>query len=116
MVATRFINIVQNVFDAQEQITPENADEKLKAAATAAGVDGAQTSSCASTSEAKAKVADSRALAQAVGVSSTPTLIINGRSMPIGQQITYDMLKTIINYQAEMDGVKLAPSLNSLSK
>jgi protein-disulfide isomerase len=111
-----FYKFVQNVFDAQEQITPENADEKLKAAATSAGVDGSQTATCAATSEAKSRVADSKELAQLVGVTSTPTLFVNGRSLPIGQQIPYETLKTIINYQAQLDGVKVSPSLNSLSK
>ncbi len=111
-----FYKYVQNVFNAQEQITVENADEKLKAAATAAGVDGAQTAACATTSEAKSRVADSKALAELVGVSSTPTLFVNGRSLPITAQMPYEMLKAIINYQAHLDGVDLGPALNSLAK
>lgn len=111
-----FYKYVQLVFDQQEQITPENSTEKLTAAATAAGVDGAKAASCAATPEAKSKVTESMALAEAVGVSSTPTLFINGRPLPLGQNLPYEALKTIIDYQAKLDGVKTSPSLNSLSK
>jgi protein-disulfide isomerase len=111
-----FYKFLQLVFDQQEQITPDNATEKLTAVATAAGVDGAKAASCATTPEAKSKVTDSMALAEAVGVSSTPTLFVNGRPLPLGQNLPYETLKTIVDYQAKMDGVKVAPSLNSLSK
>jgi protein-disulfide isomerase len=111
-----FYKFVENVFDAQDQITVENADEKLKAAAASAGVDGAQAASCAASSEAKSNVDESMALGLSVGVTSTPTLFVNGRNLPIGQNIPYETLQTIINYQAQMDGVKVGPSLNSLGK
>src|SRR5581483_3488097 len=42
-----FWKFTKGVFDAQEQITEQNVDEKLTATATASGVDGAQTAACA---------------------------------------------------------------------
>jgi protein-disulfide isomerase len=43
-------------------------------------------------------------LAQDLNVNQTPTLMVNGRQVPVGG-VPYDMLKQIIQYQAKLDGV-----------
>jgi protein-disulfide isomerase len=104
------------VFAEQEQITESNVDDMLKAAATKAGVDGAKVAACAVKPEALAKVDASVALAEELDVNSTPTIFINGRPIVMGPNLTYELLKKIVSYQAEMDGVKLPPEMKNLPK
>src|SRR5690349_22588305 len=57
-----FWKFTKGVFDAQEQITEQNVDEKLTATATASGVDGAQTAACAAKPDTAERVESSIAL------------------------------------------------------
>jgi len=56
----------------------------------------------------------STALADELGVNSTPTIFINGRPISLGPNVTFELLKKIVNYQAEMDGVKLPPEMKDV--
>jgi protein-disulfide isomerase len=93
-----FFQYVQAVYGTQGGLLTK-ADETLKAAATKAGADAAQVSSCASGAAAKAAVASSVKLGQEVGVDQTPFLFVNGRPIPISG-IPYNSLRQIIAYAA----------------
>jgi protein-disulfide isomerase len=89
---------IQKTFDEQANITEANVDEKLKAIATASGANGDEIAACAAKPDTKARVEASIALGKSVGVSGTPTLFINGRSVPGGAPV--DLLKKIADFQA----------------
>jgi protein-disulfide isomerase len=92
------------VFDAQAALTPETGDETLKNAVTKAGLDPAAVDACAVTPAIKDQVNASIKLAQDVGVEQTPMLAVNGHLLPLAG-IPYETLKSIISYQATLDGV-----------
>ena len=92
------------VFDAQDALTAENGDETLKNAVTKAGLDPAAVDACAATQATKDQVNASIKLAQDVGVEQTPMLAVNGHLLPL-TGIPYETLKTIVSYQASLDGV-----------
>jgi protein-disulfide isomerase len=89
---------IQKTFDDQANITPANADEKLKAIATASGVNGDEIAACAVKPDTKARVEASVALGKLVGVTGTPTLFINGRNVPGGAPV--EVLKKIADFEA----------------
>ena len=76
-----FWKFIHSAFDAQQEITPENADEKLTAVAEQAGVKGKQVAQCAGEAETAGRVQHSIALGMSVEVNGTPTLFINGRKI-----------------------------------
>jgi protein-disulfide isomerase len=92
------------VYDAQAALTPETGDETLKSAVTKAGLDPAAVDACAATPAVKDQVNASIKLAQDVGVEQTPMLAVNGHLLPMAG-IPYETLKSIISYQAMLDGV-----------
>jgi protein-disulfide isomerase len=63
-----------------------NADEKLKAIATASGANADEIAACAAKPDTKARVEASLALGKSVGVTGTPTLFINGRAFPAARR------------------------------
>jgi protein-disulfide isomerase len=71
---------------------------------TKAGLDPAAVDACAATPATKAQVDASIKLAEEVGVEQTPMLAVNGRMVPLSG-VSYDLLKTIISFQASLDGV-----------
>ena len=89
---------IQKTFDDQANITESNADEKLKAIATASGVNGDEMAVCAVKSDTKARVEASVALGKSVEVNGTPTLFINGRNVPGGAPL--ELLKKITEFMA----------------
>jgi len=89
---------IQKTFDDQTNITESNIDEKLKAIATASGVNGDEMATCAVKSDTKARVEASVALGKSVEVNGTPTLFINGRNVPGGAPL--DLLKKITEFMA----------------
>jgi protein-disulfide isomerase len=92
------------VFDTQDALTTEAGDETLKNAVTKAGLDPAAVDACAATQATKDQVTASIKLAQDVGVEQTPMLSVNGHLLPL-TGIPYETLKTIVSYQASLDGV-----------
>ena len=92
------------VFDTQAALTPETGDQTLKDAVTKAGLDPAAIDSCAATQAIKDQVSTSVKLGEEIGVDQTPLLAVNGRLLPIAQ-VPYETLKTIVAYQAVLDGV-----------
>jgi protein-disulfide isomerase len=100
-----FFQFAAAVFDGQDGLaTPDGAALTLNSALIKAGLDPAKVSACAATPEIKANVDASVKLGTDVGVNAVPTLVINGREIPIGQ-VPYDVLKKIIEFQAKLDGV-----------
>jgi protein-disulfide isomerase len=91
-------NFIQKTFDEQANITEANADEKLKAIATAAGANGDEIAACSSKADTKARIDASIALGRSVGVNGTPAMFINGRSVPLGAPA--DVLKKIADFEA----------------
>lgn len=92
---------IQKTFDDQANITESNIDEKLKAIATAAGVNGEEMAVCAGKSATKARVEASVQLGKSVGVTGTPTLFINGRSVPGGAPA--EVIKKIVEFEASQE-------------
>jgi protein-disulfide isomerase len=89
---------IQKTFDEQANITQANADEKLKAIATASSTNAEEIAACAAKPDTKARIEASIALGKSVGVTATPTLFINGRNLPGGAPV--DLLKKIVDFQA----------------
>jgi protein-disulfide isomerase len=103
--STAFFQYASAVFDAQEGLaSPDGATLTLNSAVTKAGLDPAKVATCAATPEAAKQVEASVKLAQGLNVNQTPTLMVNGRQVPMGG-VPYETLKQIIEYQAKLDGV-----------
>ena len=92
---------IQKTFDDQVNITEANADEKLKAIATASGASSDEIAACVAKPETKSRVEASLALGKSVGVTGTPTLFINGRS--VGATAPLDTLKKLVEFQASLE-------------
>jgi len=89
---------IDKAFEDQNNITAANADEKLKAIASATGVNGDEMAACAAKPETKSRIEASVALGKSVGVTGTPTLFINGRS--IGATAPLETLKKVVDFEA----------------
>ncbi len=110
-----FFTYAQKVYDTQADLTKEKADATLRAAVTAAGADPVGVMTCASTPATAEAIKATMKLADAIGVSNTPTLVVNGRALPL-TQVPYDALARVIVYQGSLDGitVKEQPHLSTL--
>ncbi len=80
---------IQKTFEEQTNITEANAEEKLKAIATASGANASEVAACAAKPDTKARVEASIALGKSLGVNSTPTVFINGRSLPERRRLMF---------------------------
>jgi protein-disulfide isomerase len=96
-----FWKFVQGTFDAQSNITEANADEKLTAIADTAGVKGADIATCAAKPDTKARVEQSVALGQSVGVTGTPTVFVNGRRIGNVVGLPPEVLKGLVEFAAK---------------
>jgi protein-disulfide isomerase len=96
-----FWKFLQATYDAQTDITVANADEKLSAIAGAAGVKSADIASCAAQPETAERVQHSVALGKAVDVTGTPMLFINGRAVANLGGISYEELKSLVEFAAK---------------
>jgi protein-disulfide isomerase len=95
-----FWKFISSVYDAQSDITTENADQKLTDLATKAGVNGADVSTCAAKPETESRVQASLNLGKSLDVNATPTLFINGRPVGVSGN-NYDVLKQIVEFAAK---------------
>jgi len=96
-----FWKFLQGTYDAQTDITAANADEKLNAIADAAGVKSAGIAACAALPETTDRVQHSVALGKAVDVTGTPMLFINGRAVTNVGGISYEELKSLVEFAAK---------------
>jgi protein-disulfide isomerase len=101
-----FFTYADAVYEKQAMLTEDAGDQTLAAAVTKAGLDPAAIATCAASDATKTEVQASSQLATDLGVSETPTLLVNGRPLPLN--IPYETLKAIIVHQAELDGVPAA--------
>jgi protein-disulfide isomerase len=105
-----FFKFSDAIFADQAELTPQSSDQALKNAVTKAGGDPAKISACASSAETKAAVNASVDLGDKVGVEGTPWLFVNGRNLGSSfLSVPYQLLLTIIDYQAQQDGISLPP-------
>jgi protein-disulfide isomerase len=97
-----FFKYAASVFGAQESLGGQGADQALRNAATAAGADPDKIAACADSPTGKNAVDASMHLGQELNVDQTPMLFIDGRPMPM-LAVSYEQLKTIVEYQFAMD-------------
>ena len=103
--STAFFQYASAVFDGQEGLaSPDGATLTLNSAVTKAGLDPAKVATCADTPEVRQQVVASVKLAQDLNINQTPTLMINGRQVPIGG-VPYETLKQLVEYQSKIDGI-----------
>ena len=103
--STAFFQFASAVFEGQEGLnSPDGATLTLNSAVTKAGLDPAKVSACASSPETAKEVESQLKLAEDSHVNQTPTLVVNGRPLPVSA-VPYDILKKIVEFQAKTDGV-----------
>jgi protein-disulfide isomerase len=110
-----FFTYAAAVYTSQSGLTKESSAATLAAAAAKAGADPSSIASCMQSAETKEAVSASVKLGREIGVTETPMLAINGRLIPLNA-VSYDVLKRIIVFQANQDGIALTeqPSLHQL--
>jgi protein-disulfide isomerase len=101
-----FWKFIAKVYADQQDITAENADEKLTAIATDSGVQGPEIAACAATPKAKADVDASIALGKEANVTATPTLFINGRVIGNVGGVPDASLKALVDFAAKQGGAR----------
>lgn len=94
-------------YEAQASLTPAGSDQALKDAVSKAGLDPAKIAACSTTAEAKSGVDASIKLAQDININQTPTLVVNGRSIPLSS-LPIEALTQLITFQSAEDGVAAA--------
>jgi len=92
---------ISTVYEHQGEITPENAEAKLKEYAKEAGANPDTVAACAATPETQKRVRESMALGEKLGITSTPTFFINGRKViGFGNNTPYDVVKAFVEFYA----------------
>jgi protein-disulfide isomerase len=103
--SSAFFQFAASVFDGQDGLaTPDGATLTLNSAVVKAGLDPQKIATCSMTPEVGASIEASVKLAQELNINETPTLVINGRQVPIGGA-PYDVIKKIVEYQEKLDGI-----------
>jgi len=97
-----FFKYASGIFDAQNDLAGQGADQALRNAANAAGTDPDKVAACAESPAGKASVDASIRLGQELNVDQTPMLFIDGRGVPM-LAVSYEQLKTIVAYQFSLD-------------
>lgn len=97
-----FFRYAGAVFDAQSQLEGSDGTQALRNAVTGIGLDPDKIAACAGTPATKATVESSMKLGTDLDVNETPTLFIDGRSVPM-LEVPYDQLKKIIEWQFARD-------------
>ncbi len=93
------------VFDGQDGLaSPDGATLTLNSAVTKAGLDPAKMRPAPRLRPLRPTVDASVKLAKELNINQTPTLLVNGRQVPLGGA-PYDIIKQIVEYQAKLDGV-----------
>jgi protein-disulfide isomerase len=101
-----FFTFAGAVFDGQEGLaTADGATLTLNSAVTKAGLDLAKVEACAKDPATSDEVEKSVQLAEDLNINATPTLMVNGRQVPVAS-LPYDTLKKIVEYQEKLDGIQ----------
>lgn len=87
------------IFEHQAEITPENLKSKVLEFASGKEIDVLQLTRCLDSKLTEGEVEKSTNEAKTLGVSSTPTLFVNGRKLT--GQIAWPNLKQIIDYEID---------------
>jgi protein-disulfide isomerase len=89
--------------DAAGKTTIDNAavTERLRHYAEMAGADPAKTQACAENPATAERITRSQLLGQAVGVTGTPTLFINGRRVGNPGAAQYEALKGVVAFESD---------------
>jgi protein-disulfide isomerase len=90
-------------YDTQDEITPDNLNDKILGWAGKNGVDSVQLGRCIATKAADTEVVKNIAEGHALNVTGTPSLFINGRKI---SGVDFSTLQQII--QVELDRVSKA--------
>ena len=96
-----FFKFVARAYETQQDITADNADEKLTALATEVGLKGPEIAACSATPVTKAHLDASIALGKSVQVTGTPTLFVNGRTIGNVAQVPTEVLKSLVDFAAK---------------
>jgi protein-disulfide isomerase len=100
-----FFSFVTAVYDGQDGLaTADGATLTLNSAVTKAGLAPAKVAACAATPAIAASVEASVKLAKDLNINQTPTLMVNGRTVPIAGT-PYETIKQIVEYQSTLDGL-----------
>lgn len=94
-------DFVNEVYKEQGNITAANADEKFSQIASGMGLEPAALAACAQSPEIHQRIEQSIGLGKAVGVTSTPTLFINGRRVVGITDLPYEQLKAMVRFELE---------------
>jgi len=97
-----FFKYADAIFEAQAELEGQGADQALRNAVTASGLDPDKISTCADSAAAKSAVDASMQLGRDLNVDETPTLFIDGRAVPM-MGIPYEELKKIVEWQFSLD-------------
>lgn len=95
-----FWTFIDTVYDAQNEITADNADQKLGEMVDKSGLKSADIAACAAKPETQSRVEASVNLGKSVDVNSTPTLFINGRPVGVSGN-NYDVLRQLVDFAAK---------------
>ena len=85
-----FWQIHDAIFENQDLISTENVWDKLVGFAKAAGLDTDAFKTCMASPEAKKAVDSNQADGVTVGVTSTPTVFVNGRMLVGGEKLSLE--------------------------
>jgi protein-disulfide isomerase len=91
---------IDAVYDAQNDITAENADQKLGEIVDKTGIKSSDIAACAAKPETQSRVEASINLGKSLDVNSTPTLFINGRPVGVSGN-NYDVLNELVDFAAK---------------
>jgi protein-disulfide isomerase len=91
------------IFENQNSVTPANLTDKVMEFAAGKGVDPVKLGGCIERGETAPTIEQSIQQGQSAGVTSTPTLFINGRRM--GGSHQWEQLKRIIDFEIEYQKV-----------
>jgi protein-disulfide isomerase len=87
------------IFEHQEEMTPENLQSKILEFAKGKDLDALSLGRCMDTKANDAEITKTLEQGRAVGVSSTPTIFVNGRRM-VGA-VDWPSLKRVIDYEID---------------
>ena len=91
------------IFGKQKEITPENLDAKVNEFLAGKGIDALKMGQCTGDSKTAEVIEASLKEGRAVGVTSTPTLFVNGRKLT--GSVKWEQLQPIIDFEIEYQKV-----------
>jgi protein-disulfide isomerase len=102
---TAFFQFADAAFQGQDGLnTADGAALTLNSAVTKAGLDPAKVEACAKLPATGDEVEKQVKLAESLNINQTPTLVVNGRQVPVGG-VPYETVKKIVEYQIKQDGL-----------